>query len=287
MDPSRPALRIAVAGDLHDQWDERDNHLLERLAPDALLLVGDLSDGRARIPRLLARLQLPLACVLGNHDSGRDPSGHKLQRQIDLLGELHCGWGLRQLVPPGLAVVGGRPGSAGGGFHLSRAVRAAFGPVEMQESAARIERAALAADPDLPLLLLAHCGPSGLGSDARDPCGRDWKRPACDWGDQDLELAIERIRRHRPVPLVVFGHMHHSLRRHQGERRTLVQDRHGTLHLNAACVPRVGHDGQGRCLRHLSWISWADGGPQQLAHRWYGDGGDLLYEQILWSAPQC
>jgi uncharacterized protein (TIGR04168 family) len=287
MDPSRPALRIAVAGDLHDQWDERDNHLLERLAPDALLLVGDLSDGRARIPRLLARLQLPLACVLGNHDSGRDPSGHKLQRQIDLLGELHCGWGLRQLVPPGLAVVGGRPGSAGGGFHLSRAVRAAFGPVEMQESAARIERAALAADPDLPLLLLAHCGPSGLGSDARDPCGRDWKRPACDWGDQDLELAIERIRRHRPVPLVVFGHMHHSLWRKQGERRTLARDRHGTLHLNAACVPRVGVDGQGRSLRHLSWITWGERGPMHLAHRWYGDGGDLLYEQILWSAPQC
>jgi uncharacterized protein (TIGR04168 family) len=286
MAPTRPTLRIAVAGDLHDQWDGRDNLLLERLAPDALLLVGDLSDGRGRIPRLLAGLSLPMACVLGNHDSGRDASGHRLRRQVDLLGELHCGWALRQLVPPGLAVVGGRPGSAGGGFHLSRAVRAAFGPVELQESAARIERAALAADPDLPLLLLAHCGPSGLGSEARDPCGRDWKRPACDWGDQDLELAIERIRRRRPVPLVVFGHMHHSLRRHQGERRTLVQDRHGTLYLNAACVPRVGHDSQGRSLRHLSWITWADGGPQHLAHRWYGDGGELLYEQTLWTAPQ-
>jgi uncharacterized protein (TIGR04168 family) len=284
MDPSRPPMRIAVAGDLHDQWDESDNRLLERLAPDALLLVGDLSDGRARIPRLLASLELPLACVLGNHDTGRDPSGHRLRRQIDLLGERHCGWGLRQLVPPGLAVVGARPGTAGGGFQLSRAVRAAFGPVDLQESAARIERAALAADPELPLLLLAHCGPSGLGSAAADPCGRDWKRPACDWGDQDLELAIERIRRHRPVPLVVFGHMHHSLRRQQGQRRTLVRDRHGTLHLNAACVPRQGVDGHGRSVRHLSWIRWQGAGPVHLAHRWYGETGDLLYEETLWSA---
>ena len=114
---------------------------------------------------------------------------------------------------------------------------------------------------------------------------RDWKRPACDWGDQDLELAIERIRRHRPVPLVVFGHMHHSLRRQQGERRTLVRDRHGTLHLNAACVPRLGLDDQGRSLRHLSWITWGERGPEHLAHRWYGEGGELHYEQTLWTAP--
>ena len=278
-------FQIAVAGDLHDQWDERDNRLLELIGPDALLLVGDFSDGRGRIPRLLAQLQLPLACVLGNHDAGKDPSGHRLRRQLDLLGELHCGWGLRQLIPPGLAVVGARPGTAGGGFRLSKAVRSAFGPVELQESAGRIEAAALAADPALPLLLLAHCGPSGLGSEARDPCGRDWKKPACDWGDQDLALAIERIRRHRPVPLVVFGHMHHALRCHQGERRSFQRDRQGTLYLNAACVPRHGVDQHGRRLRHLSWIHWRGDRPLALSHRWYGDDGSLLYEQSLWSEP--
>jgi uncharacterized protein (TIGR04168 family) len=219
MNPSRPPLRIAVAGDLHDQWEERDNRLLEILAPDALLLVGDLSDGRARIPRLLTTLDLPLACVLGNHDTGKDSSGERLRRQLELLGEHHCGWGLRTLTPPGLSVVGGRPATAGGGHHLSQAARAVFGPVDLEESASRITRAALAADRTLPLVLLSHCGPAGLGSEARDPCGRDWKRQACDWGDQDLTLAVERIRQQRPVPLVVFGHMHHTLWRQLGERR--------------------------------------------------------------------
>jgi len=66
-------------------------------------------------------------------------------------------------------------------------------------------------------VLLAHCGPSGLGSEAGDPCGRDWKKPACDWGDQDLALAIRQIRRSRPLPLVAFGHMHHALKRGQGD----------------------------------------------------------------------
>ena len=39
-------LNIAIAGDLHDQWDHSDHELLDRIRPDALLLVGDLSDGQ-------------------------------------------------------------------------------------------------------------------------------------------------------------------------------------------------------------------------------------------------
>ncbi len=279
-------LQIAIAGDLHDQWDESDQILLDRIRPDVLLLVGDLSDGRTRIPSLLSRLELPMACILGNHDSGRDPTGTRLQRQLDLLGEQHCGWGLRELHPPGLAVVGARPGTAGGGFRLSRAVRAVYGPVDLHESAARITRAALSADAGLPLVLLAHCGPSGLGSEAADPCGRDWKRQACDWGDQDLALAIEMIRRERPVPLVIFGHMHHSLKRHPGERRSFHRDRAGTAFLNTACVPRHGVDGHGRALRHFSWVTLEQGGGVgHVSHRWYGLSGDLLYMETLWSAP--
>jgi uncharacterized protein (TIGR04168 family) len=280
-----PPLRIAIAGDLHDQWHEGDQALLLALAPDALLVVGDLSDGRARIPRLLAELPLPTACILGNHDCGKDASGAKLRRQLDLLGERHCGWRRLELSPPGLSVVGGRPGTAGGGHHLSKAVQAVYGPVSLQESAARISAAALAADPALPLVLLAHCGPAGLGSLAADPCGRDWKKPACDWGDQDLTLAIEQIRRQRAVPLVVFGHMHHRLKRQGGERRSFCLDRQGTIYLNTACVPRHGQDGAGRQLHHFSWVELQAGRPTLVSHRWYGSSGALLYEQRLWEAP--
>ena len=229
-------LRIAIAGDLHGQWDGLDEEVLAALAPDALLVVGDLSDGQQLIPKRLTRLSLPMACILGNHDTGRDASGRTLQRQLDLLGDLHCGWGLRELHPPGLAVVGARPASAGGGHYLNRAAEAVFGPVGLEESAERIHAAALSADPHLPLVVLAHSGPSGLGSGAADPCGRDWKAPACDWGDQDLALAIDRIRRSRPVPLVVFGHMHHRLKRGQGERQSFSRDRSGTTYLNTCLL---------------------------------------------------
>jgi uncharacterized protein (TIGR04168 family) len=278
-------LRIAIAGDLHGAWDHSDHALLQTLAPDALLVVGDLSDGQQRIPALLRQLPLPVACILGNHDTGKDASGRTLQRQIDLLGEVHCGWKLRALSPPGLAVVGGRPGTAGGGFNLSRAVQAAFGPVTLQESADRITAAAEAAPADWPLVLLGHSGPSGLGSDAASPCGRDWKPPACDWGDLDLALAIQQIRRRRAVPLVVFGHMHHALRRGQGARQSFCRDRAGTAYLNTACVPRHGTDGAGQALRHLSWVELVGQELRTASHRWYGLGGELLYEERLWTAP--
>lgn len=280
-------LQLAIAGDLHNQWDHTDVDLLLALAPAGLLVVGDLSNGQQRIPRSLADLPLPLACVLGNHDCGRDPSGEILQRQLTLLGERHCGWGRCDLKPPGLAVVGARPGTAGGGYQLSRAVQAVYGPVPLEESVERICRAAHGADPSLPLVLLAHCGPSGLGSAFSDPCGRDWRLPACDWGDQDLALAIARIRLSRPVPLVVFGHMHHKLRRGGGERRTFYRDRQGTSYLNTASVPRHGVDGQGRQLRHLSWVHLGGSGEvKRVAHRWYGLDATLHYEQLLWPQPR-
>ena len=279
-------LSIAIAGDLHGQWDGLDEDLLAQLRPDAFLVVGDLSDGQSRIPARLAKLTLPLACILGNHDTGRDSSGRTLRKQMDLLGDLHCGWKLRELHPPGLAVVGARPASAGGGFHLNQGAQAVFGPVSIQESAERIRAAALQADPSLPLVVLSHCGPSGLGSEASDPCGRDWKRPSCDWGDQDLALALDQIRRQRPVPLVVFGHMHHRLKRGQGERRSYCRDRAGTAYLNTAFVPRHSEDDQGRPLRHFSWVVFRDGVLVDLSHRWYGASGAMLYRQTLWSAAE-
>ena len=143
----------------------------------------------------------------------------------------------------------------------------------LQESADRITRSALAADPSLPLVLLAHSGPTGLGREAHDPCGRDWKDPSCDWGDHDLALAINQIRRRRSLPLVVFGHMHHTLRRQKGQRRSLHRDQHGTVHLNSACVPRHGFDQQGRALRHLSWVSFQGQHLSHVSHRWYGPAG--------------
>ena len=41
-------LNLAVVGDPHGSWDRSDHELLAKLSPDALLVVGDLSDGQPR-----------------------------------------------------------------------------------------------------------------------------------------------------------------------------------------------------------------------------------------------
>ena len=164
---------------------------MQHLKPDAVLFVGDLADGDLRLTRRITRLPFPVAVILGNHDRGRDRSGGILEQQVALLGDLHCAWRTIQWPELALTIVGARPCSAGGGFHLSKAVEAVYGLVSLETSADRIVQAAAEVPADQPLIVMAHCGPSGLGSDATSPCGRDWKTPAVDWGDQDLALKHE------------------------------------------------------------------------------------------------
>ena len=243
--------------------------------------MGDLSDGDLRMVKSITQLTLPVAVLLGNHDRGRDKSGVLLQQQMSMLGERHCPWRLRGWSQPELAVVGARPCSAGGGFHLSQAVQAVFGPITETQSADWIVDAASHAPDHWPLVVLAHSGPTGLGSAANSPCGRDWKQPHIDWGDRDLALALDRMRKIRPADLVVFGHMHHQLKGQRGARITFHRDRRGTCFVNAACVPRVGLDESGMPLHHLTWVEFSGTEPTLVSHRWYRPGGELSYEQTL------
>ena len=61
---------IAIAGDLHGAWDERDHELLMHIKPDAILFVGDLLDGDLRVIKSIRRISIPCAVILGNHDRG-------------------------------------------------------------------------------------------------------------------------------------------------------------------------------------------------------------------------
>ena len=74
---------------------------------------------------------------------------------------------------------------------------------------------------DIPLIVMSHAGPSGLGSEPKSICGKDWKLPSLDWGDRDLSVAISQIQKRRKVDLVVFGHMHNRLKRNLGLRESL------------------------------------------------------------------
>jgi len=75
------------------------------------------------------------------------------------------------------------------------------------------------------------------------PCAQPSVTSAGDHGDPDLEKALDNLHvcgRH--VPLVVFGHMHESLKFGKKQRNMVeISQETGTVYLNTAVVPRVRH----------------------------------------------
>ncbi|GIM12937.1 hypothetical protein Vretimale_16176 [Volvox reticuliferus] len=63
-------LRLAIVGDVHGAWIvDRDEAALRLLAPDLTLLVGDFGNEDVALVREVAKLGLPKAVILGNHDA--------------------------------------------------------------------------------------------------------------------------------------------------------------------------------------------------------------------------
>ncbi len=265
-------------------WSKDDHKLLEALAPDALLFVGDLGNGEIRHVKAIKEITIPTAVVLGNHDRGTDNSGYQLKTQMQLLGDKDCSWSRRIWSSLPVVIVGGRPCSAGGGYFLSNQIRAVFGPVSLEESIERICSSSINTPHDYPLIVLAHSGPTGLGSDACSPCGRDWKLPEIDWGDKDLAVAIDKIQKIRSVDLVVFGHMHHELKKGKGIRKTFLMDKkRSTAYLNAASVPRKGTDEHMNLISHFSWVEFIDKKLCHASHRWYREDASVAYQENLFN----
>ena len=252
-----------------------------RLKPDGVLFVGDLSEGKIDVLKSIISISIPTLVILGNHDRGNDRTGDFLKYQHKLLGDKDCSWRLGQWNLPAISVIGGRPCSAGGGYYLSPEVIGAYGSVSLVESVERIVLAARSAPSSNPLIILSHSGPVGLGSDASSLCGRDWKSPSVDWGDKDLALAIDKIRKFRIPNLVVFGHMHHSLKGRNENRITFAKDIWGTYYLNAAFVPRRGKDSLGHEICHLAWVDFHKNNIKNIYHRWYDNDGNILYQENL------
>ncbi len=254
-------LRIAAVGDVHDQWDERDNTILQGWDLDLVLFVGDFGNESLTVVDCVSRLSLPKAVVLGNHDAWytATPWGRKkcpynrrqenhFQRQLEILGGDRVGYGLRDYPELGVSVVGGRPCSWGGStWNLQEFYQTQFGVGSLQESGDRITAAMMAATQPI-RLVLAHNGPFGLGDSPESPCGRDWNPIGSDYGDPDLTAAIRASQEAgQPPALVVFGHMHHRLRHtKQRLRQGFAQDEWGTVYLNVASVPRIVGKGDER-----------------------------------------
>ncbi|KAF7154352.1 hypothetical protein RHSIM_Rhsim01G0046600 [Rhododendron simsii] len=278
--PMANPVRIAVVGDVHDDWNlQEDTKALQLLQIFSSLLQfldatitylhfsalpGDFGNENVELVRSIADLKLTKAAILGNHDAWR--TQQFAQRQVicvevsDYLGEDHVGYRRVDYPSLKLSIVGGRPFSCGGEHLFRKALLdARYGVQDMDGSAKRIYEAALGAPEDHSVILLAHNGPTGLGSKINDICGRDWVFGGGDHGDPgstllsqvldrldllfpiDFAHAISHLKETTQlcIPLVVFGHMHKELAYGNGLRKMIVVGDDNTIYLNGAIVPRV------------------------------------------------
>jgi len=258
------AATIGVIGDVHLFWDDDDIAFFNRAGYDLLLFVGDLAGytqvrGR-RVARSLRRLRVSAMCIPGNHDGlhalqlGAEiaPRARRLrhvfcrgqsrrcQKLGQALGDVELvGYDHRRLALGGvpLNVVVGRPHSIGGRrLACLRYLKKEFGIDSMEASIARLKQLVDACD-EAPVLFLAHNGPSGLGDRADAIWGCDFRRKEEDWGDRDLEEAVQHaLGSGRTVLATVAGHMHRKTK--SGKRRPAQVRKDGVLYVNAAEVPR-------------------------------------------------
>lgn len=288
-------LTIAVVGDVHDLWDADDEVALQHLGVDLVLLVGDFGNEAVAVVQAVAQLTLPKAVILGNHDAwysatewGRKKCPYDrrsedwVQQQLDALGTVHVGYGKLDLPSLRLTVVGGRPFSWGGStWKCEEFYQTRYGINSFTESTQQIVTAARQAAFET-IIFIGHCGPTGLGEAAEDPCGRDWQPLGGDYGDPDLAEAIEQTRAAgKSIPLVAFGHMHHHLRHNKTRLRKMIEVRSDTVYLNAASVPRIIKTDTGR-IRNFSLVTLRSGVVVQVALVWVDSAFKVCSEQILY-----
>lgn len=290
-------IKIAVIGDIHDQWEADDASSLQQLGVDLVLFVGDFGNESVDVVRAIAAIDLPKATVFGNHDawySASDWGKQKcpydrtkedwVQDQIDLLAQTHVGYGKLDFPALNLTVVGSRPFSWGGNvWKNAEFYKQRFGVTSFAESTEKMIAATKSAAYET-VIFLGHNGPVGLGDRPDDPCGKDWQPIGGDYGDPDLAEAIISARQlGKIVPLVTFGHMHHSLRHTKAHLRKAVVANEGTVYLNAARVPRIVQNGKER-WRNFSLVSLQAGLVSQVSLVWVGQDFTVVSEEIIYQS---
>jgi len=257
-------MKIAVIGDVHLKWDARDCRALDAADYDLALFVGDLSGygnrGGIGVARAISKLQTQALVLPGNHDAVTIPQlaaevfrtpqfargalslgmRSRAQQLASALGRVPlCGYSLHHFPAHALSVLAARPHSIGGArIAYPRYLSQRFRVRDMRSSSDRL-CALFERVPDAHrVIVLAHCGPTGLGETRDAIYGCDFRPEQGDWGDPDLARALAYARAHgKRVIAVVAGHMHHALR--GGGRRTWLLEQAGVLHVNAARVPRI------------------------------------------------
>ncbi|PRW59109.1 metallophosphoesterase [Chlorella sorokiniana] len=265
-------VTLAVVGDVHSQWDADSEAALAWLGADVAVFVGDFGEEVVQLVERIAALPQPKVVCLGNHDAwfSLTPNGRRryaramlqssslaareayteggstpaIARQLDALGTDHIGYSSKRFPELGLTLVGARPFSKGGKqwSDVADFYEEHYGVGGHQDSALRILDVALGAAEGDCRVVVAHNGPAGLGGRRHCICGVDWTEPEADFGDPDLQEALDMMHAQGVrVPLVLFGHMHSQLKGRGHRNMVEVDPATGTVYINAAVLPSAAN----------------------------------------------
>ncbi len=288
-------IKIAVVGDIHYQWEYEDHLALESLEVDLVLFVGDFGNEAVEIVSKIASLNLPKAAIMGNHDAwysatdwGRKKSPYNrnqedwVQQQLNLLGAAHVGYGKLDLPDLELSIVGSRPFSWGGSQLIDKKFLSdRYGINNFNQSTALIVAQAEKTAYNN-IIFLGHNGPYGLGKEPEDTCGKDWQPLGGDFGDPDFTDAITQVRQTgKHIPLVAFGHMHHTLRHTKKRLRTRINFAQNTVFLNAARVPRIIEE-EGLRRRNFSLVTLENFIVKDISLVWLDRDFSIYSQEILY-----
>lgn len=272
---------LIVIGDVHKIWRSADSAFLEDGDQDIALFVGDLGDEDVGMVETVAEIDTRKAVILGNHDAWRSFSEKRvtpeLRESLDILGDEHLAYGSCEWHEAGMSIVGARPFSWGGRSLRSPEVYDELYEVaDHEESADRIVECARRSRYPV-ITILAHNGPTGLSMETHDIWGKDFgKSPRGDWGDEDLEIAIDRIKGlGLAVPLVIAGHMHHKLITPRGAFRTRFLRHAGTIYVNAAVVPRTKKLSNGVEVSYFLRVLCKNGKVDRFEELWVDSAGKI------------
>ena len=257
-------MKIAVLGDIHHHFDQKDVSYFNRSGDDLLLFVGDLGNYWPRegegVARQIAQLTKPALLIPGNHDGVTawqlyaeikqwsrlirwSSQGHekRMARLRQVLGRVQVGgYGVHPFTfgDEKVTVITARPHAMGGSaFSYAPYLARQYGVYSLEQSAQRLKQCVDAAA-DSPLIFLAHNGPTDLGNQPSSIWGCDFRPGAGDFGDEDLRVAIEYAQRQgKNVLAVIGGHMHQRTKK--GAIRPWHVECDGIHYLNAARVPRI------------------------------------------------
>lgn len=261
-----------------------------------------------RIADFASAVNFNVATVFGNHDAfytasalGRKNAPYdknsscRVTEQMEMLAPFDVSYRSAAFDDLSLCVCGGRSFSWGGPHWKHREFyRKYIGIHGMTHSTSKMVEA-VTSSKFKTVMFLSHSGPTGLGDEQDDPCGRDWgSRRGGDYGDQDLRYAIETARKEGlRVPLTVFGHMHKRLYDDSGDRTMLKTEPDGTsggqtVMLNAAVCPRQKTSAKtDAMLSHFQIVQLGENGyVLSVEEAWVTPAGDIEESTPLFDASQ-